>query len=141
MRNCAVGRCPAIRISPSTGSWANTGLSTRAKAGASNPPGEGRALTLHSHTSIHRHIKVQATRSPYDGDWVYWGLRLGRHPTISPRVARHLRKQQGRCRACGLYFTEQDTLEIDHIIPKAQGGHESEDNLPLLHRHCHARKT
>ena len=105
------------------------------------PPLEGRALTLHSHTPIRRHVKVQATRSPYDGDWVYWGTRLGRHPTISLRVARHLRKQQGRCRACGLYFTEHDTLEVDHIIPKAQGGNESDDNLQLLHRHCHARKT
>jgi RNA-directed DNA polymerase len=105
------------------------------------PPLEGRALTLHSHTPIRRHVKVQATRSPYDGDWVYWGTRLGRHPTISPRVARHLRKQQGRCRACGLYFTEHDTLEVDHIIPKAQGGNERDDNLQLLHRHCHARKT
>ena len=105
------------------------------------PPLEGRALTLHSHTPIRRHVKVQATRSPYDGDWVYWGTRLGRHPTISPRVARHLRKQQGRCSACGLYFTEQDTLEVDHIIPKAQGGNENDNNLQLLHRHCHARKT
>jgi len=104
-------------------------------------PLEGRALTLHSHTPIRRHVKVQATRSPYDGDWVYWSTRLGRHPTISLRVARHLRKQQGRCRACGLYFTEQDTLEVDHIIPKAQGGNESDANLQLLHRHCHARKT
>jgi RNA-directed DNA polymerase len=105
------------------------------------PPLEGRTLTLHSHTPIRRHVKVQATRSPYDGDWVYWSTRLGRHPTISPRVARHLRKQQGRCCACGLYFTEQDTLEVDHILPKAQGGKENEDNLQLLHRHCHARKT
>ena len=105
------------------------------------PPVEGRALTLHSHTPIRRHVKVQATRSPYDGDWVYWGTRLGRHPTISPRAARHLRKQQGRCSACGLYFTEQDTLEVDHILPKAQGGKETDDNLQLLHRHCHMRKT
>ena len=104
------------------------------------PPREGHALTLHSHTPIRRHVKVQATRSPYDGDWVYWGTRWGRHPTISPRVARHLRKQQGRCSACGLYFTEQDTLEVDHIIPKAQGGNENDNNLQLLHRHCHARK-
>jgi RNA-directed DNA polymerase len=41
------------------------------------PPREGRALTLHSHPSIRRHVKVQATRSPYDGDWVYWSTRLG----------------------------------------------------------------
>jgi 5-methylcytosine-specific restriction endonuclease McrA len=60
---------------------------------------------------------------------------ISRHPNKS----KHWIK--GRCRACGLYFTEHDTLEVDHIIPKAQGGNESDDNLQLLHRHCHTRKT
>jgi RNA-directed DNA polymerase len=32
-------------------------------------------------------------------------------------------------------------MEVDHIIPKARGGMEAINNLPLLHRHCHAVKT
>ena len=104
-------------------------------------PLAGRALTLHSHTPIRRHGKVQATRSPYEGDGVYGSTRVGRHPTLSLRVARPLRTQQGRCRAGGVSFTEQDILAVDHIMPQAQGGNESDANVPLLHRHCHARKT
>jgi RNA-directed DNA polymerase len=105
------------------------------------PPTEGRALTGHAKTPIHYHIKVRGTRSPYDGDWVYWSQRLGRHPMISPRVARLLKYQRGRCRACGLYFTEDDPIEVDHVTPISQGGKRRFDNLQLLHRHCHRRKT
>jgi RNA-directed DNA polymerase len=105
------------------------------------PPTEGRALTAHAKTPIQYHVKVKGTRSPYDGDWMYWSKRLGRHPMISPRVARLLKHQGGRCRGCGLYFTEDDPIEVDHITPKSQGGSQRFDNLQLLHRHCHRRKT
>ncbi|MBD2347197.1 hypothetical protein H6G18_24150 [Anabaena subtropica FACHB-260] len=27
-----------------------------------------------------RHIQVQGSRSPFDGDWVYWSSRMGKHP-------------------------------------------------------------
>jgi len=32
-------------------------------------------------------------------------------------------------------------LEIDHIIPRAQGGGNTYNNLQLLHAHCHHVKT
>jgi RNA-directed DNA polymerase len=105
------------------------------------PPHNRVRLVSHAHTRHQRHVKVQGTRSPYDGDWIYWSTRLGRHPETPPRVARLLQQQRGKCRACGLYFLEGDTIEVDHIIPKIQGGHDRWDNLQLLHRHCHARKT
>lgn len=98
-------------------------------------------LLRHDHTPHRRYVKVQGTRSPYDGDWVYWSTRLGRHPEVKPQIARLLKQQQGTCKACGLHFTEEDPIEVDHIIPKAQGGKETRDNLQLLHRHCHTRKT
>jgi RNA-directed DNA polymerase len=104
-------------------------------------PTQGHALSGHAKTPLRPHVKVQGTRSPYDGDWVYWSTRLGRHPTISPRVARLLQTQGGRCRACGLYFTDDDTVEVDHVIPRRQDGSRQLDNLQLLHRHCHMRKT
>ena len=105
------------------------------------PPHNRVRLVSHAHTLHQRHVKVQGTRSPYDGDWIYWSTRLGRHPETPPRVARLLHQQRGKCRACGLHFMEGDTIEVDHIIPKIQGGHDRWDNLQLLHRHCHARKT
>ncbi|HEY9872575.1 MAG TPA: HNH endonuclease signature motif containing protein, partial [Candidatus Obscuribacterales bacterium] len=32
-------------------------------------------------------------------------------------------------------------MEIDHIIPKSQGGKNVMKNIQLLHRHCHDEKT
>ncbi|MEY2984524.1 MAG: group intron reverse transcriptase/maturase [Cyanobacteriota bacterium] len=32
-------------------------------------------------------------------------------------------------------------MEIDHIIPRSQGGKNRYDNLRLFHRHCHDTKT
>jgi RNA-directed DNA polymerase len=98
-------------------------------------------LTKHVQTRIQRHSVVKGDRSPYDGDWGYWATRLGRHPLLSPRVARLLKQQNGCCRGCGLRFTMEDRWEIDHIVPRAQDGPDRYDNLQLLHRHCHHRKT
>ncbi len=98
-------------------------------------------LLQHSETPIRRHVKVKDTRSPFDGDWLYWSSRLGRHPEVSPRVTKLLKKQQGRCWECGLFFRDGDALEIDHIIPKEHGGKDAYYNLQLLHHHCHETKT
>jgi len=105
------------------------------------PPNEGHQLRQHSQTRIQRHVKVQGTRSLYDGDWVYWSRRLGRHPEVSTRTARLMKRQQGKCRECGQYFMDGDKMEVDHIIPKAIGGSDTIYNLQLLHRHCHDMKT
>jgi RNA-directed DNA polymerase len=32
-------------------------------------------------------------------------------------------------------------MEVDHILPKSQGGNGDYSNLQLLHRHCHDNKT
>ncbi|MFO7092648.1 HNH endonuclease, partial [Limnospira platensis] len=34
-----------------------------------------------------------------------------------------------------------DLIEIDHIVPRSQGGKDDYKNLQLLHRHCHDDKT
>lgn len=105
------------------------------------PSAGGRSLARHAKTKIKRYIKVQNRRSPYDGDWVYWSKRLGRHPQVAPRMAKLLKRQQGQCQECGLYFTIDQKIEIDHIVPKGKGGTDALDNLQLLHRHCHDVKT
>jgi RNA-directed DNA polymerase len=98
-------------------------------------------LFKHSETPIKRYTKVQGTRSPFDGDWVYWSTRLGRHPEISPRAARLLKRQKGKCQECNLFFKTNDLIEVDHIIPEKLGGLDIYNNLQLLHRHCHDKKT
>ena len=88
-------------------------------------------------TLIHqsKFTKVQNTKSPYDGDWIYWTQRMSKHPTTSIRVSKLLKRQKGKCSHCNTYFTSEDLLEIDHILPKSKGGKDTYDNLQLLHRH------
>ena len=84
---------------------------------------------------------MEGDRSLFDGDWVYWGARMCRHPNVSARVSRLLQKQKGTCWECGLYFRDGDLMEVDHVIPLAIGGKDVFHNLQLLHRHCHDQKT
>lgn len=101
----------------------------------------GPELRRHSHTAITRHVKVRGTKSVYDGDWVYWSTRLGRHPELPPGVALLLKRQRGQCAWCGLYFRSDDIRERDHILPVIHGGEQGDTNRQLLHGHCHDQKT
>src|SRR5262249_54711640 len=97
-------------------------------------------LCQHTDTRIVRRVKVRGTRSPFDGDWIYWSTRLGRHPEVLPAVARLLKRQEGKCNWCGLFFRHGDLWQVDHFIPKSQGGTDATNNLQLLHQHCHQQK-
>ena len=52
-----------------------------------------------------------------------------------------LKRQKGKCNECGLMFREEDKWEVDHIKPLSLGGKDWKDNIQLLHKHCHHRKT
>jgi RNA-directed DNA polymerase len=103
--------------------------------------GNLKTLMKHSEKEIVRHTKVEGTRSPYDGDWVYWSTRMGRYCEVDRYTAHLLKQQKGKCNHCGLNFKHGDLIEQDHIIPKSKGGKEKLDNYQLLHRHCHDVKT
>jgi RNA-directed DNA polymerase len=92
-------------------------------------------LFLYEHTKIKRHTKVIGSKSPFDGDWLYWAQRLQRHPLKPLRVVKLLKWQRGKCESCGLPFTTEDVLEVHHI----NGNHSDNRyvNLSLLHGHCH----
>lgn len=107
---------------------------------STNPEGKMRLIN-HQAVAIQRHVKVKADRSPFDGDWLYWSQRLGRHPELPTRVAVLLKRQSGKCSICGLYFKAEDQMEVDHVLPRSQGGSSLYSNLQLLHRHCHDNKT
>ena len=98
-------------------------------------------LAEHKKTPIVRHIKVKGNYSPFNGDWAYWSARRGTHPETPTRVARLMKKQKGMCPYCNLYIRSEDLIEVDHIIPRSQGGKDIYSNLQLLHRHCHDIKT
>ncbi|WP_330203129.1 group II intron reverse transcriptase/maturase [Cyanobacterium sp. Dongsha4] len=102
---------------------------------------DGYELRRHDKTEIKRHTKVKGEASPYNGDWIYWSSRRGEYPDVTKRMATLLKVQKGKCKHCGLSFKDGDLLEIDHIIPKSQGGKDIYKNLQVLHRHCHDEKT
>jgi RNA-directed DNA polymerase len=92
-------------------------------------------LAHHAETPIIRHIKIQGNKSVYDGDWVYWGMRLRRAPHVTVREGQLLKQQRGRCESCGLCFQGSEQWEIHH----RDGNHRHNElaNLVLLHTHCH----
>jgi RNA-directed DNA polymerase len=96
-------------------------------------------LVTQSEMPMTRHVKVRGNRSPYDGDWVYWSTRQGRHPDANPRLATWLKTQRGRCRSCGLFFQHDDRIEVDHIHGDRRNARSA--NLQALHGHCHDAKT
>jgi RNA-directed DNA polymerase len=102
---------------------------------------DGVRLIAHTDTPINRHVKVKGDKSYFDGDVLYWGKRRGRHPELQNRVALLLKKYKGRCPECGLMFVSNDLIEVDHKLPRKNGGTDEFDNLQPLHRHCHDVKT
>jgi RNA-directed DNA polymerase len=82
-----------------------------------------------------RHVKVQGQASLYDGTGSYWAARRGKYPGVSRRLAVLLKKQTGRCEACGLFCTPEDLIDLHHV-----DGNRSDNrdiNLTAVHRHCH----
>jgi RNA-directed DNA polymerase len=106
-----------------------------------NPVAGTHELRKHVWTPIVYHTKIEGTKSPFDGDWRYWSTRRGKYPGTPTRVANLMKRQKGKCARCGLYFEDEDVLEVDHIVPKSEGGKDQYKNYQLLHRHCHHEKT
>lgn len=52
------------------------------------------------------------------------------------RIRRTILREEPLCRVCG-YPAD----EVDHIIPKANGGSERRENLQPLCKSCHSKKT
>jgi RNA-directed DNA polymerase len=96
---------------------------------------EGAKLRTHSETHIRRHVKVKGEASPYDGHLLYWSQRLKTHPLLTGTLAKALQRQKGRCGWCGLLFTDEDVIEIDHRDRNRDNN--TPTNLFALHRHCH----
>ncbi|MFM6191680.1 group II intron reverse transcriptase/maturase [Planktothrix sp.] len=92
-------------------------------------------LEKHQNMKICRPIKVKDTKSPFHGDWIYWGQRLSQHPMLRNMASKLLKKQEGKCNHCNLRFISIDLLEIHHI--DYCRANNKINNLELLHTHCH----
>lgn len=100
------------------------------------------SISLKRHTSvkIRRHTKVLGSKSPFDGDTLYWLTRRGKAPNASPTLASCLKKQNYRCGICGGRLKTQDLLEVDHVVAQSRGGVRRRENVQVVHRHCHHTK-
>jgi len=114
---------------------------TKGKGWRFQPPGSDYQLYQHRSTPIRRHVKVQGRRSPYDGDWLYWSTRLGKHPEVPLRVTRLLKRQRGKCPACELFFKDGDVMQVVHATSKQPDDIGVRHYRHLLHRHCYQAKS
>lgn len=78
-------------------------------------------------------VKVQNTRSPYDGDLVYWSERNSK--LYDGKTAQLLKKQKYQCSYCGCKFTNDEKIHLHHI----DGNHNNrkDKNLTVVHESCH----
>ncbi len=75
--------------------------------------------------------RPSAAARGYSGSWdVIRAAILARDPTC--------RDPYGEHKAAGVTVLSTD---VDHIIPKRDGGLDTDDNLQGLCHHCHSRKT
>ncbi len=102
-----------------------------------------REVTLRqpTETKIARWVKVRGRSSPYDSALrAYWTKRH-RHAvaeqTNSWQKLRVLRRQRYQCGQCHVVFQAEDSVELHHRVPLAEGGPDTTENLMAVHEHCH----
>jgi 5-methylcytosine-specific restriction endonuclease McrA len=72
-----------------------------------------------------------------------WRNGVSRTTTAEWKRLHRLAKQRlsYRCAQCGTEPVERDGLELDHIVPVAEGGTDGLENLQWLCPSCHAEKS
>ncbi|NEO92298.1 MAG: RNA-dependent DNA polymerase [Moorea sp. SIO3G5] len=80
-----------------------------------------------------QHVNVRGTKSPYDGDLVYWSQRNSR--LYSDATSTALKKPNHSCGFCGLKFLENESVHLHHV----DGNHDNwkSKNLLAVHQSCH----
>ncbi|MGC1205921.1 MAG: group II intron reverse transcriptase/maturase [Flavobacteriaceae bacterium] len=86
-------------------------------------------------------VKVKNIASIYNGDHIYWSLRLQRYSFFGNRTKKLIRLQKGICAICKNKFIPTDIIAIDHIIPLSKKGSNRIPNLQAIHKTCHIIKT
>jgi RNA-directed DNA polymerase len=91
-----------------------------------------------------KHVKVKGDESPYNpSSGIYWAIRMTKSSSFPTRISFLLKRQGAKCPICNSHFTPLDIKEweIDHITPRSEGGPDIYDNLQLIHKACHIKKT
>ena len=108
------------------------------------PEGMPRQITLvnASDTPIRRHIKIKGEANPFDPDQeAYFEDRLGQKMKASLMGKAKLLKlwwrQDKACPQCRQKITRETGWNLNHVIPKSEGGKDNMSNLVLMHPNCH----
>jgi len=64
---------------------------------------------------IQRFNPVQAERSFYDGDAIYWAKRSGKYPCLPHSVAIRIKRQGGKCAICTQSFTTHTNVVLQQF--------------------------
>jgi 5-methylcytosine-specific restriction endonuclease McrA len=83
--------------------------------------------------SENKHINVQGTKSPYDGDIVYWSQRNSK--LYDNHTSKALKRQNHSCNSCRLKFVGEERIHLHHL----DGNHDNwkQENLVAIHNSCH----
>jgi RNA-directed DNA polymerase len=98
-----------------------------------------------AYTTIERHIKVKGNASPDDPSLKeYWEKRHQKYgKSYWERNSRNYKiaeNQKWICPICGQPLFNGEEIDTHHIVPVAQGGDNSVENLQHLHRACHKQE-
>ncbi|PSB23951.1 group II intron reverse transcriptase/maturase [Chlorogloea sp. CCALA 695] len=83
--------------------------------------------------SENRFVKVAGSKSPYDGDIIYWSKRNSN--LYDNHTSRALKRQNHTCGHCGMKCISDERVHLHHI----DGNHSNwrNTNLVALHESCH----
>jgi RNA-directed DNA polymerase len=93
-------------------------------------------------TLYQRHIKIKGKANPFDPQWeTYFEQRLDVKMVNNLRGRRQLirlwKAQNGICPICQQKITKITGWNNHHILPRALGGSDTNENRVLLHPNCH----
>ncbi|MGD8968438.1 MAG: HNH endonuclease signature motif containing protein [Anaerolineae bacterium] len=91
---------------------------------------------------IKRHCKIREAADPYDPAWELYFEERHRRQMVeglagNRRLLRLWLEQKGQCPICGQGLVEPRDWHTHHIRAQVEGGHDTLDNLVLLHPNCH----
>jgi RNA-directed DNA polymerase len=83
--------------------------------------------------SVNKFVNVKGTKSPFDGDLIYWSKRNSK--SYDGATLKRLKANKYRCHYCNHYFDTDERIELHHV----DGNHNNwkARNLQVLHQSCH----
>ena len=92
------------------------------------------------HSDRHNFIKKKLGRNPTE-DELSIGLAKTRKRRLTNEESLEIEKRQnGRCRLCGIILANESNPQVDHIFPISLGGEDSVENFQLLCGRCNQGK-